>query len=61
MTNRYKNRRNAIVNLPFEGKHCKTYEQSVRRHARNVMKRELRAALAAIDHNRCKGGVSNAY
>lgn len=35
MNNRYKNRRNAVVNPPFEGKHRKTAEETARRQSFN--------------------------
>lgn len=35
MTNRYKNRRNAVINPPFRGNHGKTDAQRARRHTFN--------------------------
>lgn len=60
MTNRYKNRRNAVVNPPFWGKHCKTAEQRERRHKRNEIMSLLRVFKHGKTHADMKGCVVNA-
>lgn len=64
MTNKYKNRKNAVVNPPFEGNHCKTFEQRIKRHNRNVCRREMLPFLGAYKngktHADMKGGATNA-
>ena len=56
MNNKYKNRRNAVVNPPFEGVHLKTDAQMLRRHAFNVrinqcLSDEVKAYLRDIYRN----------
>lgn len=65
MNNRYKNRRNAVVKPPFEGKHRKTEEQMARRHAFSVrinraLSNEAKAFLREIYRN-SKGVYRHAY
>lgn len=57
MTNRYKNRKNAVVNPPFKGEHCKTVTQRVKRHTLNALRREFNNGKT---HANMKGGVVNA-
>lgn len=49
MRNRYKNRRNRVVNPPFKGKHRKTPEQAQRRHERNVILRLSKLERKAVN------------